>query len=90
VPTESHGRGYSYLGRDQGRETSAGDVAHLVWAKKGQRLVALSGAALGECSQGSQKHELTLIAAQVNQRKLMEEEGGTNRALRVVGKPSPR
>lgn len=37
----------SYLGRDQGRETAAGDVAHLVWTERSQNLVTIERLGVG-------------------------------------------
>lgn len=51
-------QGCSYLGGDQGRETSAGDVAHLVWAEIGKKLVAKDEATLNDDFNGEKNVDL--------------------------------
>lgn len=69
----------SYLGGDQGRETTAGDVAHLVWTVGGQKLVAMSRSGL-EYSIKTNKENVLSFAALVNRERLMMQEEETLRS----------
>lgn len=62
--------GLSYLGGDQGRETTAGDVAHLVWTVGGQILVGIDCLGLNYSIKANVKDVLS-FAARVNRERLM-------------------
>jgi hypothetical protein len=71
--------GLSYLGGDQGRETTAGDVAHLVWTVGGQILVAIDCLGLEYSIKANEKDVLS-FAARVNRERLMMQEEETLRS----------
>jgi hypothetical protein len=64
----------SYLGGDQGRETTAGDVAHLVWTVGDQKLVAMNRPGLKYSIKTNQENVLSFAALKNRERLMMQEE----------------